>query len=164
MKPLNLLLTLALFGLILISCQQSVKKSSNQIEHAQSYNQELAQKLKADQYGMSRYVLAFLKKGPNREQDSITAEQIQKVHLKNIMKMAEEGTLVLAGPFMDDGDIRGIYIFNVETVEEAKQLTESDPAIQAGRLVMELHPWYGSAAVKEINTIHNQLIKTSMLE
>ena len=165
MKAFNLLLALAIFSMILISCQQpSGKKRSDQKEHAQSYNQELAQKLKADQYGMSRYVLAFLKKGPNRDQDSITAAQLQKAHLENIMKMAEEGTLVLAGPFMDDGDIRGIYIFNVATVDEAKRLTESDPAIQTGRLVMELHPWYGSAAVKEINTIHNQLIKKSMLE
>lgn len=108
--------------------------------------------------------MAFLKRGPNRSQDSLTAASLQEAHLKNITKMAEEGTLVLAGPFLDDGEIRGIYIFNVSTVEEAKKLTESDPAIKAGRLIMELHPWYGSAAVKEINSIHNQLTMQSITD
>lgn len=160
MKPLNLLVLVCILG-ITYSCQAPV---SNKSETTHSYNKELALKLKADQYGMSRYVMAFLKRGPNRRQDSITAANLQKAHLENIIKMAEEGTLVLAGPFMDNGDIRGIYIFNVATIEEAEKLTESDPAIKAGRLVMELHPWYGSAALKEINAIHNQLMKESIAE
>jgi uncharacterized protein len=73
--------------------------------------------------------------------------------------MAEEGKLILAGPFLDDGDIRGIYIFNVQTVEEAEALTKTDPAIQSGRLVMELHPWYGSAALMEVNQMHKKIAK-----
>lgn len=79
--------------------------------------------------------------------------------MANINRMAEEGKLVTAGPFMDDGELRGIYIFNVATVEEAKALTETDPAVQAGRLVMELHPWYGSAALMEMNNLHKKLAK-----
>jgi uncharacterized protein YciI len=55
--------------------------------------------------------------------------------------MSDACQLILAGPFMGDGEIRGIYIFNVKTLEEAKALTETDPAIQAGSLVMELLPW-----------------------
>ena len=157
----KLILTTVSCFILLTSCEESIKTKT---EKKKGYNAELASKLAADQYGMSPYVMAFLKRGPNRSQDSLTAANLQKAHLKNIMKMAEEGSLVLAGPFMDDGDIRGIYIFNVATVEEAKELTESDPAIKAGRLVMELHPWYGSAAVKEINAIHKQLTKESIAE
>lgn len=111
----------------------------------------------ADSFGMKPYVLAFLKRGPNRNQDSATAAKLQQAHLENIGKMADAGQLVLAGPFMDTGEIRGIYIFNVKTLEEAKKLTETDPAIQAGRLVMELHPWYGSAALIPVNSIHKEL-------
>lgn len=121
-----------------------------------------AQSLKADPYGMHRYVMAFLKKGPNTSQDSVTAAKLQKAHLENIVRMAENGSLVLAGPFMDNGEIRGIYIFNVATVEEAQALTASDPAIQAGRLTMELHPWYGSAVLPLIPTLHKRLEKTSV--
>ena len=91
--------------------------------------------------------MAFLKKGPNRAQDKEKASQLQRAHLNNIQRLAREGQLCVAGPFTDDGDIRGVYIFNVNTVEEARQLTESDPLIQSGGLVMELHPWYGPAGL-----------------
>lgn len=111
----------------------------------------------ADEYGMKKYVIAFLKKGPNRNQDSATAAQLQKAHMDNIGRMASMGKLVVAGPFLDGGDLKGIYIFNVTTIEEAKKLTETDPAIQAGRLEMELHPWYGSAALMEIPLLHTKI-------
>lgn len=128
------------------------------------YDAELAKKFAADEYGMKPYVMAFLNRGPNRNQDSTTAAQLQKAHLDNIIRMAKEGTLVLAGPFMDDGDIRGIYIFNVATVEEARKLTETDPAIQAGRLVMELHPWYGSAVMPVLGPLSKRVEKNSVAD
>ena len=96
---------------------------------------------------------------------SQTDQRLQMEHLKNIIRLAEEGVLVLAGPFMsNDQDIRGIYIFDVTTVEEAKKLTETDPAIQAGVLVMELIPWYGSAALMELNDIHKKIQKISITD
>ena len=124
-----------------------------------SYNAIMAAKLGADERGMKPYVMAFLKRGPNRNQDSLTVAEIQKGHMDNINRMAESGKLVLAGPFMDDGDISGIYLFNVSTIEEAKELTATDPAIQSGRLIMELHPWYGSAAMPLITPLHRQMEK-----
>ncbi len=117
----------------------------------------LAQELGADEYGMKQYVLAFLKRGPNRDRSPEEAAKLQKAHLDNIGRLAEAGKLVLAGPFLDNGDIRGIYVFNVKTIEEAKALTETDPAIKAGSLVMELHPWYGSAGLMKVNEIHKML-------
>lgn len=111
-----------------------------------------------DKYGMKKYVVAFLKKGPNR--DKLTNEQrsqLQAAHMKNISRMATEKQLVLAGPFLDDGELRGIYVFNTDSVEQAKRWTETDPAIKAGSLVMELKPWYGSAAIMAINDIHNEI-------
>jgi uncharacterized protein YciI len=124
-----------------------------------AYDSTLAKNLGADNYGMKHYVMAFLKKGPNRGQDSATAAQLQAAHMANIGRMAEAGDLVLAGPFFDNGEVRGIYVFNVDDVEKARKLTETDPAIKAGRLVMELHPWYGSAALMQVNSIHNTLQK-----
>jgi len=49
----------------------------------------------------------------------------------------------------------------VATLEEAQALTSTDPAFKAGRLTMELHPWYGSAAMMEINSLHEKLSKKS---
>lgn len=123
------------------------------------YDSLLAAKYGADQYGMKRYVMAFLKRGPKRNQDPEEATRLQAAHMANIGRMAEEGSLVVAGPFLDDGEIRGIYIFNVSDTAEARKLTETDPAIQAGRLVMELKPWYGSAALMGVNEVHARIAK-----
>ena len=128
------------------------------------YDAALAKKLGADQYGMKKYVMAFLKSGPNRLQDSAARMQLQMAHLKNITRLANEGKLVVAGPFLDDQPIRGIFIFNVETLEEAKKLTETDPAIKAGTLIMELHPFYCSAALMEVTNIHSKLQNKSITD
>lgn len=125
-----------------------------------AYDSTLAYKVGADDYGMKQYVLAILKRGPNREQDSVRRAELQRLHMANIDRMAQEGKLVLAGPFLNSGDMRGIYIFNVTTVEEAKALTETDPLIKSGGLVMELHPWYGSATLMLLNEQHHKVAKT----
>ena len=108
---------------------------------------------------MQQYFMAFLKRGPNRSQDSITKVNLQRGHMDNINKLANEGKLVLAGPFFGTDDLRGIYVFDVQSIEEAKQLTETDPAIKAGSLEMELKEWYGSAALMAINDLHKKIAK-----
>lgn len=130
-----------------------------EMEAKLAYDAALAAKVGADDYGMKKYVMAFLKSGKVKIEDEAKRNELQMAHLKNIQRMALEGKLVLAGPFMDKQPIRGIYIFNVTTVEEAAKLTETDPAIQAGTLEMELHPWYGSAALMEITRLHRTLEK-----
>lgn len=165
MKFLTTLLMFTLLFWMHTGCSPKVSKetaTSAGEEASVTYDSILAQRLGADDYGMKKYVMAFLKAGPNRNQDSTTAAQIQRGHMDNIMRLANEGKLVLAGPFLDKGELRGIFIFNVETVEEARILTETDPAIQSGRLVMELHPWYGSAATMMINEWHGRLQKKKM--
>ena len=131
-----------------------------------TYDSISAKEYGADQYGMKKYVFAFLKKGPNRDMDSLEAQKLQMAHMANIGKMAEAGKLVLAGPFYgdEDSDLRGIYIFNVETLEEAEALTNTDPAIQAGSLEMELMQWYGSAGLMAVNEIHGTLQKQGIIE
>ncbi len=160
---LPLFLLAAFYGCSVEERPMDVKSDANTGDIKEvAYDSLLAQKYGADQYGMRRYVMAFLKRGPNRPTDETKAKELQAAHMANIRKMAEEGKLSLAGPFINDGDLRGIYIFNVETLEEARALTETDPAIQHGSLVMELHPWYGSAAVVGINEVHQTLSKTKM--
>lgn len=90
----------------------------------------------------STYYFGLLKKGPawTPEQTDET-KKIQEGHMANIHEMAKKGKLVLAGPFIDGGDNRGVFFFRTESLEEAQELCSHDPAIQAGRLVVELHPW-----------------------
>ncbi len=87
------------------------------------------------------YFLVLLKKGPHRDQDSVTAAQIQKAHLENINRMAASGKLNVAGPFLDEGEMRGIFIFDSGNEDEVKKLVDNDPAVKAGRLTYEIHPW-----------------------
>lgn len=161
MKTRHLLFAISI--LILVNCTSTpsgeLEKST---ELKVGYDSLLAQKVGADAYGMRKYIIANLIAGPNRDQDSTTAANLQRAHLDNITKLAEDGKLVLAGPYMDDEKIRGIYVFAVETVEEAEALTNTDPAIQAGRLKMELRPWYGSAALMLINEFHTKVSKESI--
>jgi uncharacterized protein YciI len=123
------------------------------------YDAALAAKLKADDLGMRTYVMALLKAGPNRDRPREEAQKLQAAHRENIRRLAAEGKLVLAGPFGDNGELRGIYVFDVATVAEAEALTRTDPAVQAGQLVMELHPWYGSAALMMVNEVHAKIQK-----
>ena len=94
--------------------------------------------------------LGFLKKGPNRKEgDGETPEiqELQKAHLANINRLAKEKKLVMAGPFGDDGDLRGIFVFRVGSLKEAQELAASDPMIKIDRLRLELHEWKVPAGV-----------------
>lgn len=142
-------------------CAPDDAEQVSQAASAAAYDSLLAQDIGADERGMRRYVMALLKAGPNRGQDSASAAELQQAHMDNIRRMAEEGQLILAGPFLDGGVLRGVYLFDVETVEEARALTETDPAVQAGRLEMELHPWYGSAALMKVPEIHERVMAPS---
>jgi len=142
--------------------KETIQKSITTESSEPVFDSIKAQQYGADEYGMKMYVMAFLKRGPNRDRDSTEAYNLQRAHMDNINRLVEEGKMVLAGPFGGDGDLRGIYIFNVATVEEAKALTETDPAIQAGSLVMELLPWYGSAAVVGIVKEHEKIAKINI--
>lgn len=88
------------------------------------------------------YVLVTLRRGPHAaEKSEAERSAIQSAHLANINRLAHEGTLVVAGPYGKDNhdpSARGIFIFDVPTLDAARGLTSSDPAVQAGVLVMEL--------------------------
>lgn len=145
---------------IFLACNNPTRKINIQTKSTDSlFDSILAKKYGADDYGMKKYVIAFLKRGPNRSQDSITKIELQRAHLNNINKLAEDGKLVLAGPFFGNENLRGIYIFDVKSIKEAEILTNSDPAIKAGSLIMELKEWYGSAALMGINETHKKISK-----
>lgn len=93
-------------------------------------------------YLMQQYYMVFLKSGPTRNQDSTEAAELQKKHLAHLTRLYEEGYTSLTGPMGDDGDIRGIVVFNTATQKEADSLANLDPMVKAGRLVVEVHPWW----------------------
>jgi myo-inositol-1(or 4)-monophosphatase len=96
---------------------------------------------------MRKYVVGFLYRGPTRPSDPKVADELQRGHLANIARLHDAGKIILAGPFLDKTDLRGIFLFDVESVEEAQALCDTDPAIQAGSLRVELHPWYSAKGI-----------------
>ena len=128
---------------------------------ATSFDAELAKKLGADERGMRSYVLCILKTGPkDAEVQGDARKEIFAGHFANIGRLADEGKLAVAGPFgKNEKSYRGLYIFNVPTVEEAEKLVILDPAVKAGVFVYELTPWYGSAAMMVVNETHKRIEK-----
>lgn len=137
------------------SAQTETKKPDS------NYDAELAKKLGADDYGMKQYVFVILKTGTAKIEDDEKQKKLQSGHMENINRLAEAGKLVLAGPFMDGGNMRGLYIFNVTTIEEAKELVKTDPAIREGLFDVEFTRWYGSAALMNVNDLHKKVQKKS---
>jgi uncharacterized protein YciI len=97
--------------------------------------------LPAEGHQLEALIFGFLMRGPNASQAGATAAEIQKGHLAYMTKLHGEGKLVAAGPFMDDSPMRGIVVYRVGTIDEAKALAAEDPAVKAGRLVLDAHPW-----------------------
>ncbi len=93
---------------------------------------------------MQQYFLAFLKRGPNRSQTKEEADSLQGLHMAHLGRMYEEGYADISGPFGDDGDLRGITIYNVPTLQMADSLANMDPSVQAGRLEIEVKPWWAA--------------------
>ena len=126
---------------------------------APAFDAALAQKLGADERGMRRYVLVVLKTGPTRMPDGDARKAMFAGHMANIERLAKAGKLAVAGPFMpSDSGWRGLYIFAVDSIDEAKALTGTDPVIVNGEMVAEYHPWYGSAALMATAELHERLV------
>ena len=93
---------------------------------------------------METVYLGFLKKGPNRKEgdgDTPEIKKLQDAHIANIVRLAKMKKMVMAGPFGDDGELRGIFVFRVSSMKEAQDLAATDPMIKIDRLRIDLHPW-----------------------
>ena len=92
-----------------------------------------------------KYYLVLLRRGPAwTPQATPEVQKIQEGHLGHLRRMGESGKMVIAGPFGDQQDqtLRGMCIYRVGSVEEARVLAEADPAVKAGRLKVETLTWY----------------------
>ena len=118
---------------------------------------ELAKQYGADEHGMRHYILVVLKTGPHRVPDVIERDAMFKGHFANMGRLASEGKLVVAGPFGDSNDWRGMFVFAVGTPEEAEARVATDPVIKSGEMIAEYHKLYASAALMSINALHEKL-------
>jgi uncharacterized protein YciI len=109
----------------------------------------------------ARYVFVYLKTGP--ESANKTREQSAEVfkgHMANMKRLADEGKLIIAGPFSKPRDKawRGIFLFDVATVEEAGSLTATDPGMIAGVFVAESHAVTGSPVLRKTSALEKEML------
>lgn len=113
-----------------------------------NYDADLATELGGDDYGMKSYILVILKTGTKPSDDIDFIRSAFRGHMDNIGRLVETGQLIVAGPLeKNEQTYRGIFILNVPTIEEARELLKTDPAIDGGLLDADLFKWYGSAAL-----------------
>jgi len=124
-----------------------------------AYDAELARSLGADDHGMRRYVFVVLRTGPNKVPAGQERNEMFAGHMANIQRLANEGKLAYAGPLDGVEGARGIFIFAVDSIDEARKLVATDPVIIKGEMVAEYHAHFGSAALMGVNQTHSKIIK-----
>ncbi|WP_194792975.1 YciI family protein [Caenimonas koreensis] len=124
-----------------------------------AYDPALAASLGADERGMRSYVFVVLKTGPNKMPAGPERDEMFKGHFANMTRLATQGKLAAAGPFDGKEGWRGMFIYAVKTIEEAKQLTATDPVIINGEMVAEYHALYASAALMQVTDTHLRISK-----
>jgi len=150
-----------LYATLLLACLSAISRNGIAQYANAAYDSTLAKKLHADEYGMKKYVMVFLKTGSATNVPKSKSDSAFAGHMQNINRLAETGKLVVAGPFFKNDKYRGIFILNADSIEEGRKLVETDPAVQAKLLDMDLLMWYGSAALSETLEIHKKIEKKS---
>ena len=145
-------------ALALVATTGSAQSPAPSPTPAPAYDAALAKRLGGNAQGMRSYVLVILKTGPTPVPKGEQRDAMFAGHFANIGRLAEAGKLVVAGPFAKNEEgWRGLYLFAVDSVEEARALTATDPVIVKGEMVAEFHPWFGSAAAMMLPEIHKRI-------
>ena len=72
---------------------------------------------------MAQYFVGLIFRGPTWSPEvTEQGRELQAAHRANIRRLVERGEIVLAGPFADGGDMRGLFFYNVATLEAAQAL------------------------------------------
>ena len=122
------------------------------------FDQSLATKLGAEEYGMKKYVLVMLRTGTAAISDKRIIDSLFKGHFNNMPRLTDEKMLIVAGPVgKNDKNYRGLFILNVQSIEEARVLVDSDPAVKSKLLDADFFSWYGFAHCPNIYLIRKKL-------
>ncbi len=149
MKTLFIILFISTLAYHQTSLAQTV--SNDTVNANPNYDAALAKAVGADDYGMKSYIFVILKTGTAQLTDKKVISEHFSGHMENINRLVEQKKLIVAEPFgKNDKQYRGLFILtNIANHEEANAILQTDPAVKAGLLDVELFDWYGSAALSE---------------
>lgn len=97
----------------------------------------------------SVYYVVFLRPDPARKPlAKEEGERIQKAHMVNILKMADDGYLAAAGPFENDPPpISGVFVMKAKSIDEARRIAGEDPTVREHRNAIDVHAWRAPAGI-----------------
>lgn len=146
-------------SLILLAALGATAQAETPAAKPPVYDAELAKSLGGNDNGMRRYVFVVLRTGPNKVPAGPERTEMFAGHMANIQRLASEGKLAYAGPLDGVNGARGIFIFSVESIDEAKALVATDPVIIKGEMVADYHSHFGSAGLMMVNQVHPKISK-----
>jgi uncharacterized protein YciI len=90
---------------------------------------------------LKTYFLGFLVKGERWDDtEGEEAAELMPLQLAFLRSQMESRRYVVGGPVLDDRRITGFMIIEAASAQEAAQIANQDPAVQAKRLAVEIHP------------------------
>ena len=89
------------------------------------------------------YFLVLLYLGDSERANQGELDRLQFEHLAHMFRLRQQDKLVLNGPLLKDDRLRGIGIYNCDTIEEVETYVGSDPMVKAGYLKADIFPWMG---------------------
>ena len=125
---------------VVASCNNEQSTSISKVKPAEKY--DLAKDTSVYSGEMKRFWLVHLMKGPIRNQDSVSRVKIQAAHIANIVRLAKEGKIIMAGPIGVEGELQGIFLMNCKDSTEVESIVKTDTAVITGRLIMKYYPWW----------------------
>lgn len=141
---MKLSLTPTFLALSLVACQSPAPVASSPWDGAASSPEA------GD--GAADYTFVFLETGPARDLPEDVLSDAFAGHFENMGRLAEDGTLLLAGPFFEpkaDPAHRGLFVFDVADPAEARRLVATDPAVQAGALKGSVYGFRTTAPMRD---------------
>ena len=149
----------SLFGPALLLLSAACLAQGTPAAAQPTYDPALAASLGADDRGMRSYVLVILKSGAVGVPAGPERDAMFQGHFANIDRLSKAGKLVYAGPLDGVDGWRGLYVFAVADIDEARQLVATDPVVVKGEMVAEYHRHDGSAALMLAPATHERLVK-----
>lgn len=101
---------------------------------------------------LTKYFVAFLYKGPKfaaLPAESPERKANSEQHIAFIERMRKEGKMLIFGPILDAGDLRGMYVFKASSIEEAREWANQEPSVKIGMIEMRVYPWLGPSSLSE---------------
>ena len=126
--------------LLMFACNNNPTTEIINTTKEAKYNLELDTSVYSGE--MKRFWLVHLLKGPHRDQDSASKVKIQAAHIANIVRLAKEGKIIMAGPIGVEDDLQGIFLMNCKDSTEVESFVKTDTAVITGRLIMKYYPWW----------------------